>query len=178
METDNSIDQVGYLRQNKFTMMGGELSINGTLAAAYLIKNTTVINGYPFIKNKNNITVIFPITLIRSVSNNIVKLDGISYYLINKLPSKKTITRAQIKILSELTKESPASGIIYYKDGCIVPLIYVKCTNTYVWERACGSGSLAYAIISGESKVIQPSGEILIININQNISVTANVKEL
>jgi hypothetical protein len=179
MLTNRDIDQVGYLSGNRFTMMGGELSINGTLAAASLVQGGNLINGYQFYKLDDMITVSFPKTIVRMRLSQLVIFNGISYLLIPAGVSQKKVTFLQKIVLNLLTLINPASGIIYYTGAQIIPLIYVRATNTYVWEAACGSGSVACSLVSGVRQVKQPSGESLSIAIDRKfISITTSVKEL
>ena len=166
MEKDQKVEQVGYLRGDNFQMMGGELSINGLLASA-------------FIRNPSTTCITLPSSLILDTSGDIVSLKGITYKITNNLPASKRISFTTKKLLTTLASGTKASGIIYYKNNTIKPLVYVSDTNTYVWENACGSGSLAYSLVTGNRKVIQPSGKLLKFKISKNtITVTATVKEI
>lgn len=71
----------------------------------------------------------------------------------------------------------PASGIIKYRANKITPIVYVKNTNSLVWENACGSGSLVYSIYSSYSKIIQPSKqEILVKRFKKSFTIKVPVK--
>mgnify|MGYP006055950399 FL=1 len=82
-------------------------------------------------------------------------------------------------MLLNMCKKSPAAGLIYYEKQEIVPLIFVLATNSYVWEQACGSGSLAFSMVTREDKVIQPSRDVIIFDRSlDTITITETVKEL
>lgn len=179
MAKNSQIEQVGYLSGRNFYMMGGELSINGLIAGAYVINESGSINNFSFVKSGNVVRLELPSSIIISSNDNEITLEGIKYLLFSGLPNTRVIPGSIKEILIETSKNSPASGIIYYDQGKITPLIYVPATGTYVWENACGSGSLAYSLFSGEKIVIQPSGESIKFNISKNkITVTETVKEI
>ena len=160
-------------------MMGGELSINGLLAAAYMLNKSGQINSLDFTVNIDTVTLTLPVSIVIQVQKNIVRLQGIIYKVTNSQPVSKIISQSTKQLLKTLAIGTKASGIIYYKNKTITPLVYVPDTNTYVWENACGSGSLAYSLITGNRKVIQPSGNFLKFKISKNtITVTATTKEI
>jgi len=173
------VEQVGYLQGNLFAMMGGELSINGLIAAAFTIGNSGKVNNCDFIIKKNTVSINLPMSIVSTINKNVVELEGINYKVIPGLPKNKKITITMKKMLLDMCIKSPAAGLIYYENQEIVPLIFVRATNTYVWENACGSGSLAYSMITSENRVIQPSGDVIIFNqLLDTITVTETVKEL
>ena len=173
------IEQVGYLEGTSFRMMGGELSINGTLAAAYLLGKSGQINGYDFKLTKNGISLSLPKSIILKVDKNTVYLEGITYQVIIGFSKKKILTSRMRDSLFRLASPSPASGLIFYENNQIMPLIYVKPTDSYVWENACGSGSLSAALLTNQSDIIQPSGQIISFQFkSQNIVVTTTAKEV
>jgi len=178
--TNNSlVEQVGYLDGANFTMMGGELSINGLLAAAYLLNQCGQINEYEFCTNQSNIKLTLPRSIIKKQSANIIQLRGITYSVEKGIPTTNTISPQTKQVLQKLTLDSPAAGIIYYEGARIKPLIYVQQTNSYKWENACGSGSLAFALFSDLRSIIQPSDQIIKYQISKNsITVTVTAKEL
>jgi len=180
MRVNPRVEQVGYLQSNQFKMMGGELSINGLIAGATLINSWQSVNGYQFNKfDQDKVSLTIPSSLIQSINDNIVTLIGITYKIIEGFPPSMSVTKAMRDDLKSLTSSAPAAGIIFYEDNIIMPLIYVPATNTYVWENACGSGSLATALYLGISSIQQPSGMIISINFDdQKIIVTTNSKEV
>lgn len=181
MQKSPEVDQVGYLQKDSFKMMGGELSINGLLAAAILVKGSTKINGLNFIVKQNIVSLTFPSSLIIKVNNKskIVALKGITYQVISGLSANEKVSNKNKLYLKKLSLRSPASGLIYCQDNQIQPLIYVKATNSYIWERACGSGSLAYSLVTGNRVVVQPAGSTISFKITKDIiTVTTTVKEI
>jgi len=58
--------------------------------------------------------------------------------------------------------------LIFYKNtsrriASIKPIVYVKQTNTLIWETSCASGSLALCLSKkyNKAKISQPSGTSL-----------------
>lgn len=189
MDSNPAIEQVGSLRGNRFTMMGNELSINGALAAAYLLCRQQDSSSCRFTTSglpdqligrltKTQVAVTFPSSLIQIIKENQIFLQGIAYQVIPGLVRPVTTDRKRSQLQS-FVNGTPAAGTIYYQDDTIQPLVYVKATDTYVWEQACGSGSLAFSLLTGVKQVIQPSGKTINIQINkQSITVSSTVKEL
>ncbi len=117
------VEQVGFISNNKLTMIGGELCINATLAFNYKGLKRTQIE----------------IPLKYKKQDNIILFKGIGFICIDK-KKKQKITK---KFLEKLTKKYnlPAFGAIIYKKNKITPYVYVKKVNSFVKETACGSGS-------------------------------------
>lgn len=168
MNQNNIIEQVVFLKDKQIQTMGNELCINGSLAGAYLstqlvLKISGLDKSVKFTKTKIYISANFPTVLVIKTINDIVLLQGIVYLIsnddakINKLLLRKLAKKYNV----------PASGVIKFNGNKITPIVYVLDTNSLVWENACGSGSLAYSIFTGLSKIIQPSGQIIIIKKNQ-----------
>ncbi|MEX0895944.1 MAG: hypothetical protein WDZ94_03315 [Patescibacteria group bacterium] len=189
---EKSCEQVAFLDMKsappRLEMMGDELCINGTIASAFLISDllgtnqsdleipllTKTIN---FTVDRSRVTVQFPLSsLVKDVLENRVILAGISYQIIPGIPKRQKLTNLQKQILNNLAKTNPAAGLIFYENNVIKPVIYVKKTNSVIWEQACGSGSLAFSLSTGITQVTQPSKEVITIkatNDTLSISTTA-----
>jgi diaminopimelate epimerase len=162
MNSNSKIEQVVFVEENRIQTMGNELCINGSLAGAYLSNSSVIeISGLnkpiKFVKQKGFVSADFPLNILQKKAENIIQLTGIVYKISNN-------TRFTDKTyLNKLANEYnvPASGIIISNKNKITPEVYVKDTDTLVWENACGSGSLAYSIFSEVDKIRQPSGEII-----------------
>lgn len=185
MEAGSSVEQVVFLDAEKnqtipsLRMMGGELSVNGTAAAAYvvmekrsrrsiIIRIATLNNPVTAMLNDNTVSVLFPSSLVKRRKENVVTLRGINYRIVPGLPKDRKVTVTQRALLAKLANTAPASGLIYYEGDTIAPLIYVKATRSYVWEQACGSGSIAFSLYSGISNIRQPSGDTIQISFQKN----------
>ncbi|MEK7550344.1 MAG: hypothetical protein AAB535_00960 [Patescibacteria group bacterium] len=137
MNLDSRIEQVVFIEKKQIRTMGNELCINGSLAGAYLLKQA-----------KLKISGIDK-SIVYIISNN------------NKFANKRYLDKLATKY------SVPASGIIFFNRNEIKPLVYVKDTDSLVWENACGSGSLAYFIFSGVKKIKQPSSKLIIMSKNK-----------
>ena len=174
MKSVKNIGQVCFIEKENGTyrlqMMGNELSVNGSLAGAFYLSNKLKSDKYEinlsglqktaFYFNKN---IKFP-NLIIHKTKDVVELDGIIYKLIPGFVAPK-VTASQKRILQKLAIKYPASGIVYFERNQIQPLLFVKATNTYVWETCCGSASIAYTAISNQKVIVQPSGEKVVIKV-------------
>lgn len=169
MDKIKNIGQVCFIeRQGKYfrlQMMGDELSINGTLAGAFYLlekfrktKIKLVCSGLStFIianKDNNSVSIVIP-----------KQIFGIKFAFVPGFVKEK-IMPGWVQILKNLATVFPASGIIFYEANKIQPLIYVRATNTFVWENCCGSASIAYAIRAGYREILQPSGEKIFIKMD------------
>jgi histidine racemase len=173
-------EQVGFTRLGtipKLTMMGNELSVNGTIAFASTLKQTgflqtSGIRNLVWYKNTRSLTTIkIPINYRRL--NNYIFLEGIGYLVSNE----KISNLAQFLDQACTTNNFPAFGKIEYKYNKLVPYVYVRKTQSLVKETACGSGSLAYFIINAASQIIQPTGQKIIITSDSDFFyITAKVK--
>ncbi len=162
MSYNPKIEQAVFIEKNRIQAMGNELCINGSLAGGYLSGNSIIeISGLnkpvKFAKQNGFILARFPRSLLQSRIRNIIQLTGIVYIISN---NKRMANKIFLKKLAS-NYGAPASGIIFYKKGAIKFLIYVKDTNSLVWENACGSASLAYSLFSNYKKIKQPSGSFI-----------------
>ena len=179
MQKSNTIEQVGFLDQSAlpyptFTMMGGELSLIGSLTAGFTLLNkkkgqvTFQTSGIlsPISVKLSRLTCSLQIPANRAIGQapDQVSLGGISFLVVNRIPRNQMMTDFEQESLQELLLNSPAAGIVFYQNNQIYPVVKVANTNTLVWESACGSGSVAFYLVSGCSKIIQPSGAILTVS--------------
>lgn len=192
MISDSTVEQVGLLnsslRPPVLRMMGGELSINGTLAGAFLLLQakqqpqesvsfySSGVKDLITVANLDDeLTLSLPLSVPR-IENDVVYFDGICYVIRKGLRTSKLLRRMERKTLETLCENRPAAGIIFYEENKIQPVVYVKATKTTVWENACGSGSIAFSLMVGAGDVLQPSGEVIKIRTKDatlRISVTA-----
>lgn len=176
-----NIGQVCFIEKDNSTprlqMMGNELSVNGIVAGSFYllqilkkIKITLKTSGLneTFLAQKNNgsVSIYFPKSLIKSINKNTVILAGIKYFLQSGSVPENLLNDQKNKLI-KLCRNYPASGIIFYDNNKIQPLIYVKSTKTFVWETSCGSGSIAFAKVTGFKNIIQPSGKKTLVRFNK-----------
>ncbi|QEK13087.1 diaminopimelate epimerase [Crassaminicella thermophila] len=102
----------------------------------------------------------------------LVHFSGIIHFIVNsrRIESKEAFFLKVKEKLNDL--EYDALGIMFYneEDIYIEPLVYVRETESLVWERGCGSGTAALGVaLSHQFKksvdvvVKQPGGELKII---------------
>lgn len=177
------VEQAGFVSKSRglpnLVMMGGELCINATLAfASRLLRSGKLFtNGIKepinYMNEKGKTTLQIP--LIYKRKRNIILFDGIGFVFFN---NKKKVSKL---LLINLCKKYnlPAFGGIVYKGNRITPYIYVKEINSFVKETACGSGSIAFSILSGFNEIIQPTGEMISVTKNKEyFEISARVKLL
>jgi len=104
----------------------------------------------------------------------LVRLPGITHLLLDAakhpLPDHPLVA-AEAKLTEYELKKEDAAGVIWHTsepDGTasITPIVHVAATNSSVTETACGSGSLALALVLARSAaqsiaIRQPSGHTL-----------------
>ena len=179
MQKSSAIEQVGFLDQTSspypiFTMMGEELSLIGSLAAGCQLLNgkmgqaafqaSGILRPISVKLNRLTGTLQIPAGTAMKQAPDQITLGGISFLVINRLPKNRIIYSSERRRLQELLLKSPAAGIVFYQNNQIYPVVQVKETNTLVWESACGSGSVAFFLATGNSTIIQPSGAILTVS--------------
>lgn len=76
--------------------------------------------------------------------------------------------------------KKPAFGLTRIdRSGAINPIVYVAAIRTCVLETACGSGSIATSIVTGESEIRQPTGELIRVSrAGERFTVSAEVRKL
>ncbi|MEL7565834.1 MAG: hypothetical protein AAGU27_13215 [Dehalobacterium sp.] len=107
----------------------------------------------------------------RQYKATMVDFPGISHLVVLELaPSKDVFNQISSQFPREAGRD--AFGVMFYqleKDS-MTPLVYVKSTNSLVWEGSCGSGSVAVAVsraIANDKSISnlplqQPEGLILV----------------
>ena len=178
----------------RLEMMGGEFCGNATLSsAAYLAKANHLFDA----DNPEEIVVTVdssgaeqPVeTRIRQLAGNlyegtlempmpsldgrVVHLDGISHMIVPSDTMTHEEAEATIKGCAE-KYDALAFGMVLYSEEAdsdavsIEPLVYVKGSDTMVWEHGCASGSIAAAYYrhsitdAAKISVHQPGGIITI----------------
>lgn len=120
----------------------------------------------------------------KSIDGNIIEFDGISHFV---FPTKENFTEysGALEVLKQIV-DTNAIGIIPYNTLSddtykIKPFVHVKKINTNIFERACGSGSLALGIclksvgsISKEIEIVQPGG-VIRVGIEKEFSISTDV---
>lgn len=179
----SEVEQIGFVEKKNdlpyLNMMGGELCINGTIALASLCGKqgklfTSGLQSPIFYQNTKGKTSI-ALTINYKKIDNTILLEGIGYiFLKNKVKNPKIFLR---KLCSQYNLL--AFGIIYFQDGKIIPNVYVKPTNSLFEETACGSGSIAFSILTRKINITQPTGKTIVVNKKGNsFVITAQVNKI
>lgn len=186
-ELSDVVEQVGFIRKDKeanlkLEMMGGEFCINAirSLALWNYEKTGNTNSGIICSGSKdvlecsveNWVSIRIPKSYsVKQIDDKsfLIKLNGIAHFVV-----KDTCTEAGMKkelqtlmsLYKKEIKEFPAVGLIRVDGIQMKPLIYVKQTNSWIFETSCGSGGLAAFIVSKQDccQFIQPSGSILIVS--------------
>ena len=185
------VEQAGFLIPSllHFEMSGGEFCGNAARAAAMLLSRMThqssvdfTMSGYAgrvkaevkdIDEKKADVTCWFP-NLAREAQNvkilndqdaKLVDLGGIVHVLIcGAMPSNYEETHRRITAELNLT-EREAVGVIWVTqrpNGLrIDPVVWVRAINTFFYETACGSGSIATGLATGINQIEQPSGQTI-----------------
>ena len=179
MQKSTAVEQVGFLDRSAqpyptFTMMGEELSLIGSLAAGCQLLNGKVGQtaflssgiSNPISVSLRRLTCTLQISANMAVKKtpNQVFFSGIRFLVINRFPKDQVLLTNEQELLQQMLFKSPAAGIVFYQNNQIYPVVKVKETNTLIWESACGSGSVAFFMVTGCSKIKQPSGAILTVS--------------
>lgn len=167
------VEQVGFIEEtkkglSKLVMMGDELCINSTLSLASQLPNsglllTSGINKPIRYENIGKNTYIELDITFKKIGN-IILLPGIGFICTNIKPeiSKSYLAKSANKY------NLPAFGIVFYQNNKITPYVFVKGTDSLFEETACGSGSIACALVTGFRNIIQPTGEVITVINNKN----------
>ena len=75
----------------------------------------------------------------------LVEYPGISHILLEDRQPAEADTQKAAALLSDLSAESGCFGLLYLSQNHMRPLVYVRDTDTLVWESSCASGTCAVA---------------------------------
>lgn len=102
---------------------------------------------------------------VRGTKYPLVQCQGIGHLLAMNQPPEPAFLEEARPILNRLEQE--AWGIMFLDGQQLTPAVYVKSTESLVWESSCGSGSVAAAwYLAGQEESRQafhfqePGGEI------------------
>lgn len=183
------VEQVAFIELEdnmyKCAMMGGELCINAIRSLGKYLYDATgaadfsvMSSGLQDVVSVNAeswVTVTLPKNFtIKKVRENLslVEMQGIAHFvLITDSFMSDARMRQYIDELIIAVDGYPAIGLINVVDSKIKPLVYVKDTNTFIFETGCASGSIAAALVRGESvaTIVQPSGYPYLIFLEEDL---------
>lgn len=178
-----TVEQVGFISRGEMPeleMMGGEFCMNAVIAFAStiegsgLIKTSGLNTPIQFSNSTEGTTLKLKLDFQRE--GNVVLFPGIGFNIVDT----EDYVTPTISALQDLCSKFklPAFGEVHVSKNRINPYVYVLETNSLVNETACGSGSIAVAITNGLEEVVQPTGESLWVEINQDVSITGKVTKL
>ena len=98
----------------------------------------------------------------------LVEYPGISHLLLeNRDPQDADVANAKT-LLGELSAEGGCFGLLYLAGRQMRPLVYVRDTDTLVWESSCASGTCAVAAALSlrqqqtlQLELFQPGGSLI-----------------
>ena len=184
-------EQVGFLSANNLEMMGGELCVNATLGACGFLafkeeESSKIISAGMDIKTKakkisdnefdcslelpypTKITHGLIVLLGLKTRCSIVEFPGITHAIIPMLKSsvKDSYFKTVLNKLNDKSKD--AFGVLFYDERAryLTPAVWVKDTDSFVHESACGSGCAAIAAAfytNTEVDIHQPGGVLRVL---------------
>ena len=85
----------------------------------------------------------------------LVRMPGIAHMVL-KCPDPEAMRAGAEEMLRDMAEKLPdeAVGLMLYspEKAQLIPLVYVKPTDTMIWERGCGSGSAAVGAMTAWEK--------------------------
>lgn len=184
---NDEAEQVGFITlvpDPTLETMGNELCINGTIAFAKRLGRAGRLKASGFkgeaeYKNTGDGFTQITFDLDYQREGDIVLFDGIGY-----LCSKNPLSAVE-STLWELSRRynKPAFGLAIYRNSDyrprLEPIVYVEKVRTCVVETACGSGSLALNIVTGENEITQRTGQsIYVYRSDDRFTVSAEVVKI
>lgn len=191
MESDSSIEQVGFLGDNKdspeLVMAGGEFCGNATRSAVYYYLNgkdgnmTLKVNQKDYIQAgvKDGdawceIPLCFDRNIVESIDDGIyqVNMKGMTSIVVLEdkatlyLNNKQTIKDEAMSLIKKYNlQNSEAVGVMFLEKLNdllkINPIVWVRDINTLFYETACGSGTTATVIVKSYLQNADISMDIL-----------------
>lgn len=190
----NKAEQAGFLDLDgsvpSLKMMGGELSINGTLAFARklggsgTLRTSGLTKPVEYFQENGNTTikVVLPYQRFEERLGTIIAFEGIGYLCTDKLSvPQEDLVRDLWAKYNEKLGGIPAFGLAMYRGDRLEPYVYVRKTDSLVPESACGSGSVAVSIVTGQRFIAQrdPKFKIEILKLgDERFMVSARVDQL
>ena len=190
MEKEPKVEQVGFLSQKykRLTMAGGEFCGNATRCAMlYYIEgqqsieleiNNHIINAGINVKEGVWCEISIEQYKITKINKNIYKvvLKGITILVVKDIISYKNFKQNAKELINKYNLNDDAVGVMFVdRVESIIkmyPIVWVREIDTFFFENACGSGTIAVAMLeswltntSREYHIIQHSGETLIAEI-------------
>ena len=191
-ELERDCEQVGFVSGTRMRMMGGEFCGNATMSFGCLIArreglgigetkqmlldvsgadgavrcSVTRLSDAEF---SGTVAMPLPLSVEKREDGTLVRFEGIAHLITDEAPDEAKL----LKFAREIGEDA-AGRIQTIRNGnewSITPLVYVKATDSAVYEHGCGSGSAAAGIVRAleagadgtyETYVKQPGGVIAV----------------
>lgn len=149
----------------RLEMMGGEFCGNAVRAFAYLkaseqhsggrhavkveisgaanpvMANVDLSAGLAFVQMPKPLGV--EEVLVKDTMRPVVHMEGIDHVIMEGVDADEELRRM---LFAAMGKWQPnACGILFLKGDEMTPVVYVRSTESLIWESSCGSGSVACA---------------------------------
>ncbi len=198
-----------HLDSRHFEMSGGEFCGNAARSAAMLIAKHANVAEFDFTMSgyegsvhakvvledsKAFVTCTFPnlqataqpVVFQDGGEGEVVDLGGIVHVLVKEpfLNDRSVYEAKHRKITEELRlTERSAVGLCWlvFTDSGVVlhPVVWVRGIDSFFYETACGSGSIAAGVATGMTEIIQPSGQsISVVVDNTGIHLSSSMEIL
>ncbi len=194
LETEKyGVEQTGFLLQSSngefhFEMSGGEFCGNAARSAAIVIsqitnkpENSFTMSGYAGVVQSRviddnyircefkGLPVLKREVSVEGSTATLVDLGGIVHVVIKAdFPKEYEVIHKQITQSLKL-QDKDAVGVIWIKQNAdsvkIDPVVWVRSIDTFFYETACGSGTIAVSATTGVQKITQPSGQDIVATI-------------
>jgi diaminopimelate epimerase len=152
--------------QFEFTMSG----YNGPVQADVTVLDVDNFSVSCVFQNME--AVARPVRLHDEVDAQIVDLGGIVHVLIEgALPADYESRHRAITTELGLTERAAVGVNWIVREGDRVtlhPVVWVRAVDTFFYETACGSGSIAAAAATNVSEIVQPTGQSIGVEIGPN----------
>lgn len=94
-----------------------------------------------------------------------VVLEGITHVILENIKASETLAHAVIAEAA-MQVNADAVGAIFVEGNRMTPIVWVRATDSFIWESSCGSGTLAAALWLGrgvkdgeyKQELLQPGG--------------------
>lgn len=101
----------------------------------------------------------------RSLRYPAVVLEGITHVVLEHTKASESLAHAVIAEAARQTN-ADAAGAIFVENDHMTPAVWVRATDSFIWESSCGSGTLAATLWLGrdvkdgafDKELIQPGG--------------------
>ena len=182
---DPTLEQVGFMEVGachpfRLEMMGGELCVNALSCAGYWAFNMTGLRSHIIesagadykteLCDHDNVCLYFdkvPSYIALDEALFLVEMDGIVHFVQegDLSPNEMRAVFCRIRqAYQSIIERFPAAAFIMVDGDILTPLVWVRDTDTEIFEHACGSGTIAACVTQGQQRYTQPSGDIISIN--------------